>query len=577
VTASLGAFAANGSDTGGSDALEAQVPALWSLATGRGIQAVVITGDGGFMGMTYNYLSDRPACATGSVGYPCFRAGTLPVVVAFTDQAQYHNGPGNTNVYDDYALFGSGAVTYPAMATAYAGSDDWSATTTPALSGSPSQTISGTTSGFANDNTSGVCGGSGRDVVYQFTLSATSRVHIDTNGTAGSTPVIYVRNASTLVQAGCSAASATTYASLDLDLAAGTYQLWVDATSSSTSGPYQLHFSINAPPAATIPNWSTTVAALNAIGARVITVDTAGAASPNDNTSMANATNAISSGGSAYRFGTDATISNLASVTVGTESVVQAILTQASANSRMDVYAVAVDNPATAVNESRFVQSPPMTTATTANLALAATPYAAGVCTGTTGSPAYQANSCLSGNAVNFTVTWVNNIAPMTNVVQTFTFDIMVYGAHGGTVTTLQRIPVTLYVPPQTYPASGTVTFDLTAPSCAAGQQWQWTQLQFDADTPPMPRTNNCSDPGTSIRFVAQSASTTAGLSSATPVTLGTTPCSASPYNVSAALIAGGVSDRLPYLRLTATLNSYNGMTPTLRGYNQLGACVDAL
>jgi hypothetical protein len=244
----------------------------------------------------------------------------------------------------------------------------------------------------------------------------------------------------------------------------------------------------------------------------------------------------------------------------------------------MDVYAVAVDNPATAtVNESRFVLNPPLTTATTANLPLSATPYTTGVCTGTTGSPAYQANSCLSGNGVNFSVTWVNNIVPMTNVVQTFTFNVIVYGAHGGTVTVLQTIPVTIYVPPQTYPPSGQVTFDLTAPTCPAGQQWQWTQLQFDSDTPPMPRTNNCSDPGTSIRFSVQSAWTSAGLATATPVTLGSTPCTASPYNASAALIAGGVSDRLPYLRLTATLNSYNGMTPTLRGYNMLGACVDAL
>ncbi len=576
VAASIGTLIASGADTGLADPLEAQVPALWSLATGRGVQPVDNTGT------VYSYLTDRGACVAGGVGYACFRASTLPVIVHFTDQSRYHNGPGGTNPYDDFTLSGSTPLTYPAVATALNGSDAYSMALTPFVSGSPPETLSGTTSGVANDDTSAVCGGAGRDVVYQFNLAVRSRVHADTSGTTLSSPILYVRNA-TGAQLGCSATGSSP-ATLDIDLPAGAnYQLWVDSVSNSTSGPFLLHFGVRPSAAILVPIWQDAVDALTAIGARVVTVDSSGVASPNDNASIANSTSSLAPSGAAYRFAANSTMSDLVSATVAGNSLVGAILDMAAAGSRMDVYAVAVDNPATPVNESLFVNRPAVTTATTATLRLSdpalgePSPYNGSACTGSTGTPAYLANGCLAGTAVQFRAEWINNIVPLTTAVQEFHFDVIVYGSHGTTVVELGRIPVTIYVPPLSYPPAGTVTYTLPTPTCASGEQWQWASLQFDVDTPPMPRANPCADPGTRVQFSVQTALTAAGVPAAPSVVLGTAPCATSPIDMSAALIASGVSDRLPYLTLTIALTSFSGQTPTVRGYNILGHCQPGL
>ncbi|MEI8255618.1 MAG: hypothetical protein WCJ30_08105, partial [Deltaproteobacteria bacterium] len=576
ASGAVAGIVANGADSGFADPLEAQVPALWSLATGHGIHGV------GVNGASVDYLADRGPCMQGSVGYPCFRTETLPVVLHFTDRSQYHNGPGATAPYDEYALSGSAPLVYPLFGTFSNGSDAYAIGTTPFLSGSPPQTIFGSTSGFANDDRSAVCGGAGRDVVYQFDLAAPSRVHVDTTGTLFSTPILYVRNAAG-AQLGCSAATSASQATLDLDLPAGSnYELWVDSVNGAGSGPFEMHFGVRASPPAAIPVWQDAVDALNAIGAGVITVDSSGVATPNDSASIANSTSAIGPTGAAYRFATDGTMSNLASVTVGDNSIVGAILDRARAASRMNVYAVAVDNPATAVNESRFVNSPAVTTATTASIRLSgallgeASPYPGTSCTGTTGTPGYMANGCLAGTAVQFRADWSNRIVPSTGVVQEFHFDIVVYGSHGETEVELARVPVTLYVPAVSYPPTGSATFHLAAPTCAPGELWRWASLQFDVDAPPA-RTPACTDPGTRVQFSAQTGWTAGAADAALPVVLGTAPCSASPIDLGAALIASGVSDRLSYLTLTLTLSSYDGLTPTVRGYNVLGNCEPAL
>ncbi|TPW09511.1 MAG: hypothetical protein FD127_4122, partial [Acidimicrobiaceae bacterium] len=61
----------------GYDWPESQSQALWAVASGGGL--------GG-------YLSARTGCPAGTWGYPCFRNGTIPIVILFTD-APYHNGP----------------------------------------------------------------------------------------------------------------------------------------------------------------------------------------------------------------------------------------------------------------------------------------------------------------------------------------------------------------------------------------------------------------------------------------------------------------------------------------------------
>ncbi|MEC7520409.1 MAG: hypothetical protein VYE22_11115 [Myxococcota bacterium] len=67
----------------GLDRPESQVEALYQVATGEGIG---------------RYVPPSFGCPTGGSGYPCFRAGALPVVLLFTD-APFHAGPGGTNAY----------------------------------------------------------------------------------------------------------------------------------------------------------------------------------------------------------------------------------------------------------------------------------------------------------------------------------------------------------------------------------------------------------------------------------------------------------------------------------------------
>ena len=66
----------------GSDTPESMVEALYQVATGDGIG---------------EYVRAR-SCAAGLVGYPCFREGEPPIILAFTD-APSHNGPGGDEPY----------------------------------------------------------------------------------------------------------------------------------------------------------------------------------------------------------------------------------------------------------------------------------------------------------------------------------------------------------------------------------------------------------------------------------------------------------------------------------------------
>ncbi len=68
----------------GRDEPEAQVEALFQLATGAGLPP---------------YLQANFGCPAGGNGFACFRTDALPVVLLFTD-APFHNGPGGRNPYE---------------------------------------------------------------------------------------------------------------------------------------------------------------------------------------------------------------------------------------------------------------------------------------------------------------------------------------------------------------------------------------------------------------------------------------------------------------------------------------------
>lgn len=61
----------------GYDGPESNIQAMYAVATGAGFSG---------------YLANRSGCAAGRWGYPCWRSGTIPILINITD-APYHNGP----------------------------------------------------------------------------------------------------------------------------------------------------------------------------------------------------------------------------------------------------------------------------------------------------------------------------------------------------------------------------------------------------------------------------------------------------------------------------------------------------
>ena len=82
----------------GNDWAESQSQALWSIATGSALGT---------------YSAAHSCAIPGRFGYPCFRAGTVPIVILLTD-APYHNGPQTGFDYNP-AHFGTTVYTYYPM------------------------------------------------------------------------------------------------------------------------------------------------------------------------------------------------------------------------------------------------------------------------------------------------------------------------------------------------------------------------------------------------------------------------------------------------------------------------------
>ncbi len=74
--------------TGGGDEPEADVPSLYAVASGMGVTSMPS-------------IPPRTGCPGGTFGYPCFRNGSVPIVVLVTD-AHFHNGRTGSNPYPGY-------------------------------------------------------------------------------------------------------------------------------------------------------------------------------------------------------------------------------------------------------------------------------------------------------------------------------------------------------------------------------------------------------------------------------------------------------------------------------------------
>jgi hypothetical protein len=218
----------------GGDGPESQTQALWAVATGWGLGP---------------YLSPRTGCPAGRWGYPCFRNGTIPIIVMFTD-APFHNGPfGYPYEFGDTALVlptatavtSSSAYTLP-TATSVGAHDSWATARDVGDAASSWTGWSGNTSGNANSVTTG-CGSSARDTIFRFTVSTRREVLITTEGSSFDT-VLSLRN-SGFGEIVCNDDAVGTASVIQRTLDPGTYFVVVTGFGSA-AGSYRL--SIGHPP-----------------------------------------------------------------------------------------------------------------------------------------------------------------------------------------------------------------------------------------------------------------------------------------------------------------------------------------
>jgi hypothetical protein len=221
--------------------------------------------------------------------------------------------------------------------------------------------------------------------------------------------------------------------------------------------------------------------------------------------------------------------------------------------SRFDVSARATDNPATTFDERRFVQ------------AIRAVSFPPGRCTGISGGTVFT--QCLPGTAVNFSVTFKNDVVMPTSVPQVFNFSIQVL-LNGTTVQA--TIPVRIIVPPvvPTFPPSGSYSrnYDATVRCMIPPDRPDWGSFTWTASTP--------SD--SAIRFEIRTADTLAGLGAASPVNIPVPP-TLPPQDIGV-LLTPGLGNFHPYVRITAVLIASSDRTtaPTLTGFELQYTCAPA-
>ncbi len=409
-----------------------------------------------------------------------------------------------------------------------------------------SASISGNTCGMVANYPGGCGGGASGDAVFSFTLTGAKHVVIDTTG-SGYDTVLSLRNSGT-AELACNNNATGVASRIETDLGAGTYYVVVGGTGAAC-GAYVLHVNVASATVTTgftPPTWSQTLTQLNTNGIKVIVVESSGgdASARFDADALCTATGTVSSTGVPLRY-------SIASNGTGLGSTIATAIADLANYSRMDIIGRANDNPATVgFDERTFVAS------------IAALSYPAGRCTGITGG--VQFNQCLPGTTVNFQVNFTGVVAA-TSVAQRFDFTIDVLG-NGSTI--LSTVPVTIIIPPiaPAYPVSGTYSRDFDATtSCTGTEVARWRGLSWSATYPV----------GTSISWAAAGAATAAGLATATSVSF-SSPTLPSPQDIGDRLIAAGLPATLPFLRVTATLNSNaaRSAAPTLSSFNMVFDCI---
>jgi hypothetical protein len=514
----------------GSDGPESQGQALYAIATGGGLGT---------------HLPARVGCGAGSFGYPCFRNGTIPIVILFTD-APFHNGPYGY----DYA-FGTAAAIPDSTPTVL---NDTSALALNIGNVTGSwRSWSGRTCGMAdNVNLSCVNDTGVGDVFFRFQIAGGATTITLTTAGSNYDTALCIRNSGNTAELHCDDDSGPGSTSqLTVTLGNGFYYAVVAGYQDSPAdecGDYR--FTIGVPSTWTASGfpvtWAQTVTALNTAGIRVITVQSSDAGyGVEDAEALADATGSLSGTGARYVIDIGADGRGLST------AVVDAVVDLANYN-RMDITARATDNAATpTIDERGFVD------------AITAVRFGPGSCSSISGGTRFV--QCLPGTSVNFTVTFRNDIVMPAAMPQVFDFFIEVIGDD---TYVLERVPVRIVVPPMTalFPASASYWRDYDSTMfCNDNERPDWNDLAWVIPSLPT---------GTSVRWELRASDTLAGLATATPVTF-TAPPTTSPIDIGARLVGAGIPNYLPYLRVTAVLlsNAARTASPVVRSFETRFVC----
>ncbi len=505
----------------------------WYEALGTGLYSTVT-------GIGYgSWIPNAPACPNpGEWGYPCFRPGSIPIIIAITD-APFHNGPNSAYDYDpaDFANYQLPPAPYVTGNDTLAGAHDLGDITGMWVG------ATGNTGGYGNDLDFG-CNSNSADTIFRFTLTASQTVTITTQG-SGFNTVLGVFDVPTLTGF-CNDDYAGTHSTIVQTLAPGDYYVVVDGN--SAAGSY--HVAIGDPCASGNcggpPSWTDTVNALRARNVRTIGVESSeGYLDALTNLEdLGVATGSVDGVGSPFVF-------SIAGDGSGVSNAVVDAVDELANYQRMDITAQGVDNPATAgFDETTFIET------------LTAVSFPAGRCAGISGTDTFL--QCLPGTSVNFAVTFRNDVVMPTATAQVFDFEIRVIG--DGTVN-LDTIPVRIVVPPErpTYPPAGSYWRDYDSTLyCQSNERPDWGALNWSLATPP----------GTSVTFEIRVSDDLPTIASRTPVTF-TVPPATPPQDVGALLDTALVPRGQPYMRVTAVLNTSSDMVsvPTLYSFDLTYTC----
>lgn len=300
--------------------------------------------------------------------------------------------------------------------------------------------------------------------------------------------------------------------------------------------------------------WASVESALLASDIRVASVVTLRDAmtSPSDGNLdarlMAIATDAITKGG-------DQWVTELPAANgEGLDSAVSNTITLASTDSVYDISVTELDDPATPIDERIFIDR------------IRWDDCAQGQVLECGWGSGRNCRRCDVGAVIDFEVRFLNtNVAP-TAASQVFDFELATRA--DGTVEG-ERVPVRVMVPDAAAhefgpgPASAFYqnVYDSTARCITPPERPKWGLLRFDATTPG----------DTSIDFEIRTAATPEDLVLATPAIVGVPADTGSDdfFDITDALIADGQSYGLPYIQITAVLNASNSppTSPTLQGW----------